>query len=48
MKNYYSNYELEFYIDVIDDLITQYNEKINMLTTLQDEFNFELKSRGDE
>ena len=48
MRNYYSNYELDFYISFIAELIKDYNEKINMLIALQDEFNDELKSRGNE
>lgn len=46
MKNYYTDYEIEFYINSIEDLIDKYNEKIRMLNNLKNEFFEELKSRG--
>lgn len=46
--NYYTDYELEFYISIIDDILQDYEDKIDMLKNLKDEFFTELKSRGDD
>lgn len=44
--NYYNDYELEFYIDVIDTVLKEYENKIEMLENLKDEFVTELQTRG--
>lgn len=44
--NYYNDYELEFYIDVISSLLKDYEYKIFMLKNLKDEFVTELANRG--
>lgn len=44
--NYYSDYELDFYINVIDTLLEEYENKVEMLENLKDEFVTELQTRG--
>lgn len=44
--NYYNDYELNFYIDVIDTVLKEYNDKVEMLENLKDEFVTELETRG--
>ena len=43
--DYYMNCELEFYIDVIDNVLESYNDKVEMLENLKDEFVTELLTR---
>lgn len=44
--NYYNNDELEFYIYVLDTLLEEYENKVEMLENLKDEFVTELQTRG--
>lgn len=44
--NYYNDCELEFYINVIDNVFKEYNDKVEMLENLKDEFVTELETRG--
>ncbi len=44
--NYYNDDELEFYIDVLDTLLEEYENKVEMLENLKDEFVTELQTRG--
>lgn len=44
--NYYNDDELEFYIDVLDILLEEYENKVEMLENLKDEFVTELQTRG--
>lgn len=44
--NYYNNDELEFYIYVLDTLLEEYENKVEMLENLKDEFVIELQTRG--
>lgn len=44
--NYYNNDELEFYIYVLDTLLEEYENKVEMLENLKDEFVTELQIRG--
>lgn len=44
--NYYNDFELEFYINVIDNVLKEYNDKVEMLENLKDEFATELETRG--
>jgi hypothetical protein len=44
--NYYNDDELEFYIDVIDTVLKEYEDKVEMLENLKDEFVTELETRG--
>lgn len=46
--NYYTDYELEFYINTIDNVLKEYNDKVEMLENLKDEFATELETRGRE
>lgn len=44
--NYYNDDELEFYIYVLDTLLEEYENKVEMLENLKDEFVTELQTRG--
>lgn len=44
--NYYNDYELDFYINVIDTVLKEYKDKVKMLKNLKDEFVTELETRG--
>lgn len=44
---YYNDEELEFFIDVIDNVLKDYQDKISSLEDLKDEFVSELKVRGE-
>lgn len=44
--NYYNDDELEFYIDVLDTLLEEFENKVEMLENLKDEFVTELQTRG--
>lgn len=44
--NYYNNDELEFYINILDTLLEEYENKVEMLENLKDEFVTELQTRG--
>lgn len=44
--DYYDDCELEFYINTIDNVLKEYNDKVEMLENLKDEFVTELKRRG--
>lgn len=44
--NYYTDYELEFYINTIDNVLKEYNDKVEMLENLKNEFVTELETRG--
>lgn len=46
MRFNYNDYELELYIDTIDNVLKEYNDKIEMLKNLKDEFVTELQTRG--
>lgn len=43
--NDYNDYELKFYIDIIDDVLQDYNNKVYMLENLIHEFYDELNAR---
>lgn len=47
MRTHYNDYEIEFFISIIENNITELKDKINSLEYLRDEFLEELKSRGD-
>lgn len=44
--NYYMDCELEYYIDVIDNVLDFYYDKVEMLENLKHKFLNELLSRG--
>lgn len=44
--DYYTDYELEFYINVLETVLKEYENKIEMLENLKDEFVTELQTRG--
>lgn len=44
--NYYTDYELEFYINIVDIVLKEYNDKVEMLENLKNEFVTELETRG--
>lgn len=44
--SYYTDYELEFYINILDNVLKEYNDKVEMLENLKDEFVIELETRG--
>lgn len=46
MRFNYNDYELEFYIDTIDNVLKEYKDKVEMLKNLKNEFLTELQTRG--
>lgn len=45
---YYTDYELEFYINVLETVLQEYENKVEMLENLKNEFVTELEQRGSD